>query len=109
MVEVTVYSRKGRTVGFTMRGHANRGEYGSDIVCAAISAVSQTAILGITDVLKSQAGIVCESGNCSCILRETATAEETERAAIIFDTMVCGLKSIRESDPKALKFSHRED
>lgn len=109
MVEVTVYSRKGRTVGFSLKGHANRGEYGSDIVCAAISAVSQTAILGITDVLKSQAGIICESGKCSCILKESVSEEESEKAAIIFDTMVCGLESIRQSDPKALKFSHRED
>lgn len=109
MVEVTVFSRGGRTIGFSLSGHANRGEYGSDIVCAAISAVSQTAILGITDVLKSQAGVVIESGNCSCILRETASEDEIEKAAIIFDTMVCGLQSIRESDPKALKFSHRED
>ena len=108
MVEVTVFSHAGMTCGFSLKGHADRGEYGSDIVCAAISAVSQTAILGITDVLKSQAGIVRESGNCSCILRETASAEEREKAAIIFDTMVCGLRSIRESDPKALKFSHRE-
>lgn len=108
MVEVTVYSHKGRTAGFSLKGHAERGEYGSDIVCAAISAVSQTAILGITDVLKSQAGIVRESGNCSCILRETASEQERDKASIIFDTMVCGLKSIRESDPEALKFSHRE-
>lgn len=108
MVTVTVYTREGRTAGFALKGHADCGEYGSDIVCAAISAIAQTAILGITDVVKSQAGIVRKSGNCSCILKDSATEEERSKAAIVFDTMVRGLESVRESDPQALKFSHRE-
>ena len=108
MIEVTVYSQNGLTAGFSLKGHADRGEYGHDIVCAAVSAVTQTAILGITDVLKSQAGIVRKSGNCSCILKGSVSQTEREKAAIVFDTMICGLRSIQSSDPEALKFSHRE-
>ena len=52
MVNVTVFTEQGIPVGFELTGHADQGAYGEDIVCAGISAITQTALLGITDVLK---------------------------------------------------------
>ena len=39
--------RQGRLCGFIVEGHADYAEEGSDIVCAAVSALTQTALLGI--------------------------------------------------------------
>ena len=48
MITITMHrDKKDRYTGFTIKGHADYDEAGSDIVCAAVSALSQTALLGI--------------------------------------------------------------
>ena len=42
--------------GFECSGHTGYAEFGKDILCATISAISQSTILGITNVL----GIKCK-------------------------------------------------
>ena len=108
MITVTAIRENGTVVGFTVSGHANMGEYGEDIVCAAVSAVVQTAILGITEVCRIQAGVSIEEGRTTCILEKDVTEQDVERAAIVFDTMLTGLRSIRSSYPKTLKFRNKE-
>ena len=108
MITVTVVREQGTVVGFTVSGHANRGAYGEDLVCAAVSAVVQTAILGIREVLNISAGVSIQEGQTFCILEQGVTPKATERAAIVFDTMLLGLKSIQASYPRTLKFRNKE-
>ena len=108
MITVTALREQGTVVGFHVSGHANSGAYGEDLVCAAVSAVVQTAILGIREVLNIPAGISIEEGETSCILEQGVTAENLKRAAIVFDTMLIGLKSIQASYPRTLKFRNKE-
>ena len=108
MIAVTVVRENGSPVGFSVSGHANMGAYGEDLVCAAVSAVVQTAILGITEVCHMQAGISIEEGQTSCILSKDASADDIGRAGIVFDTMIAGLKSIQAAYPKTLKFRNKE-
>lgn len=45
---INVYPIKGGYErGFIVTGHAESAEHGQDLVCAAVSAVTQTAILGL--------------------------------------------------------------
>ena len=108
MITVTALREQGTVVGFNVSGHAEMGEYGEDLVCAAVSAVVQTAILGISEVCRIQAGVSIEEGQTSCILEKGVTEDEQKRAAIVFDTMLAGLKSIQASYPKTLKFRNKE-
>ena len=108
MITVTVTRENGNSVGFTVKGHANMGEYGEDLVCAAVSAIVQTAILGITEVCHIPAGVSIEEGQTRCILTKDATDEQLQHAAIVFDTMITGLKSVQASYPKTLKFRNKE-
>ena len=108
MITVTVYREGKNPVGFDVSGHANMGEYGEDLVCAAVSAIVQTAILGITDVCHIQAGVSIEEGRTTCILPKDAAQDALDRAAIVFDTMLAGLRSIQASYPKTLKFRNKE-
>lgn len=108
MITVTVTRENGAPVGFSVSGHANMGEYGEDLVCAAVSAVVQTAILGITEVCHIPAGVSIEEGQTRCILSKDATGDAIQRAGIVFDTMIAGLRSIQASYPKTLKFRNKE-
>ena len=47
MTVITVLKKHGRLVGFEAKGHSGYAEAGEDIVCAAVSAVMQTAVIGI--------------------------------------------------------------
>ena len=108
MVRVTVFREQGIPVGFELTGHANQGAYGEDLVCAGISAITETALLGITDVLKLDAAWTHESGHMRCELSRETAGEDMEKAAIVFDTMIAGLTSLQRAYPKSLKFSYRE-
>jgi len=108
MITVTVTRENGNPVGFTVTGHANMGVYGEDLVCAAVSAIVQTAILGITEICHIQAGVSIAEGQTTCILSKDTNPEEIRRAGIVFDTMIAGLRSIQASYPKTLKFRNKE-
>lgn len=108
MVRVTVIRERGTTVGFELTGHAEQGAYGEDIVCAGVSAIAQTALLGITDVLKLDAAYTHENGYVRCELSRETSPEDMDKAAIVFDTMIAGLTSLKDAYPKSLKFSYRE-
>ena len=108
MVRVTVFEEQGTPVGFELTGHADAGAYGEDIACAGISAIAQTALLGITDVLKLDAAWTREEGDLRCELSRETAGEDMEKAAIVFNTMIAGLTSLQQAYPKSLKFSYRE-
>ena len=108
MVHVTVIRERGTPVGFELTGHADQGAYGEDIVCAGISAITETALLGITDVLKLDAATAREDGHVRCELSRDTAGEDIEKAAVVFNTMIAGLTSLQKAYPKSLKFSYRE-
>ena len=108
MVRVTVFTEQGTPVGFELSGHANQGAYGEDIVCAGISAITETALLGITDVLQLDAATAREEGHVRCELSRDIAGEDLVKAAVVFNTMIAGLRSLHQAYPKSLKFSYRE-
>lgn len=91
-----------------LKGHAGYGEQGEDLACAGISAITQTALLGITDVLKIKAKVTLEEGNALCLLLEDTPEGEREKADVVIRTMEAGLRSLLSGYPKALKLSYRE-
>ncbi len=108
MITVTVTREHNEPVGFRVSGHANMGEYGEDLVCAAVSAVVQTAILGITEVCHIPAGVSIEEGETTCIIAKDADPDAVRNAGVVINTMLAGLRSIQASYPKTLKFTNKE-
>ena len=113
MVTVTMLRKEKRTVGFTSTGHANHGEAGEDIVCSAISALTQTCCLGLTEVIGLKAGkqlvySIDEDEGIHCVLADDTHGEQLNRAELLFLTMEAGLRAIQESYRKSLKIRHRE-
>ena len=47
MTEVKFSTLNGKFVGVECNGHCDYAEEGADIVCAALSSITQTAVLGI--------------------------------------------------------------
>ncbi len=113
MVTVTMLQKSGRTVGFLSTGHAGYGEAGEDIVCSAISALTQTCYLGLTKIVGFSEGdelavSIDEKQGMSCVLAGDTRGEQLDKAELLFLTMEAGLTSIMEAYRKSLKIRHRE-
>ena len=101
---------QGHFVGFHVNGHAGYAKHGEDIVCSAVSALTQTIVLGLTEHLHLEAGISVdeECGEMHCVLSQSCSKTECEQAEILFSTLYLGLCSIQESYSKYLKITQRE-
>ncbi|MGI6576058.1 MAG: ribosomal-processing cysteine protease Prp [bacterium] len=83
---------QGQLIAFNVQGHAGCGAYGNDIVCAAVSVLAQTAVIGLEEYLRLKPQVKVEAGSLHCSLQEIGNrASET---AAILETMVMGLRAI---------------
>jgi len=78
-----------------MYGHAAPRELDLDVdlTCASISAISQTTIIGIEEVLKIKAIYKIKDGFISLTL-DNQSNEDVDRCQVLLETMLLGLRSI---------------
>ncbi|EQB88286.1 uncharacterized protein YsxB (DUF464 family) [Clostridium punense] len=95
MTSVKFYKKSDKFVGFKLYGHAAPRELDLDVdlTCAAISAISQTTLIGVLEVLKIEATYEIEDGFLSLTL-DNQSSEDVERCQVLLETMLLGLKSI---------------
>lgn len=86
-------------VEFTADGHTNYGVDGEDIVCAAVSAITQTAVIGILMKAQVQAKITRDDkkGYLKLELPHGLSSTQRHNCNIILDTMVLGLADLAEN------------
>ena len=108
MTEVTLFRSGNRLAGFEAQGHSDYADEGEDIVCSAISALTQTAIMGIMEYLKLRCAFELDEGYAYCMLDDSIGETEWHEAEIIFETMALGLSSIADSYGDYIKLTERE-
>lgn len=98
MTQVTVKKRSGRVVAISCDGHTGYGVQGEDIVCAALSSIVQTAILGLLSVVGIDVNMKRddEKGYISAELPEKMTEKQRIQAAAILDTCLLGIGDLYE-------------
>lgn len=97
----------GSITSFCSNGHSGYAESGSDIVCSAISAILQTAYIGLTQVAGLFAGLEMNDGEMSVILERELSDPDRHDADIILNTMRQGLLSLKEAYPEYLNIIER--
>lgn len=102
MIKVKVSHAAGRIASFEVSGHAGSARYGKDIVCAAVSAVTLTAVEGLRQVagLDPQVVINDDTGYLSLDLGSDVTSSD---AQTILATMLAGLYAIAQDNPRYVK------
>lgn len=88
---------------FEVTGHANYADYGQDIVCAGVSAIVQTTVMGLQYFLESPLKLSITEGYLSCVLPEFMDSKEKERASILLKAMELGLETMLRSYSKNLQ------
>lgn len=98
MIRIDIFYEDLLIKGFTVCGHAGYDQRGDDIVCAAVSALTQTAILGLNEYLAGKLKWEIDGdGMLECWLADDLVPEEQEKAQVILHTMELGLCNIRQS------------
>ena len=108
---VTFYRRTdGALVGFSARGHSGYAQSGSDIVCAAISALTQTFVNGLSNVLKVPVECVQDDQTAllEAIITPGATEKQLEQAQPLLETLLQGLQAIERSYPRNVRIHYEE-
>ncbi|HHX29264.1 MAG: ribosomal-processing cysteine protease Prp [Bacillota bacterium] len=94
----------GRAVlcGYVVEGHAGHGKHGSDIVCAAVSAISQTILFALQDILgESEVECRVEEGDMRVCIAPDKAAEEGPKA--LLKAFELGMRSIAHSYPQSVR------
>ena len=99
MTKCEFFTADDRITGFAISGHSGYGEAGSDIVCAAISAVVTMAEATINDVCGAKAKVRVREENASIRLTLPASCDEEEAVQAVLAGMMLTLISMRDDYP----------
>lgn len=100
MIQIVIERNStGQICGFSAQGHADSGPKGNDIVCAAVSVLTDSVFLGLDKHLRRDLSWSADSGDISVRL----TQEPDELTEAIFATMFLGLSEIQKIYPKKIR------
>ncbi|NMB40417.1 MAG: ribosomal-processing cysteine protease Prp [Firmicutes bacterium] len=109
MIEVEVKrNNKSNPVFVEIKGHALFAPYGSDIVCAAVSVLTQTITFALKDLLGLDPLLNKNEGYLSIALPPEMEAEQEKNCYLLLETMLLGLKETARSYPKNMSYKDYE-
>lgn len=107
MIEVQVRrDEKGDFLSFQATGHADYAPHGEDIVCAAVSALVQTTVLGLAHHVGIKPEIKVKAGYLRCNIPENAAKKKAE-VRLLLEVMLTGLREIKKEYPKYLELKEQ--
>lgn len=95
MIKATFVYSNSDLKRFTVKGHAESGPYGQDLVCAAISAI---VIGGLNAYIDDQSMYEAkvEEGNVSLVCK----AKQSKHDQIVTETIISQIKDVADTYPK---------
>ena len=88
-----------RITGFSIFGHSGYSEAGSDIVCAAISAIVTMAEATINDVCGGKAKVRVNEADARISLTLPSSCDEEDTIQAVLAGMMLALLNIKEEHP----------
>ena len=86
-------------VSFELSGHSGAGEYGTDIVCSAVSSAVFMAANTIIEILKLNPQTVVRDG----YLKLEMTSDDARKSKVITDGLYLHLSELQSQYPNNLK------
>ena len=95
MIKIKIGHASNNQVNFLeVTGHANSAPYGKDLICAAVSAVLTGGFNNLTNYKNYE--LKLDEGHA--LFKSSAPFDAHDEAVI--ETIICGLNTIRESNPE---------
>ena len=99
MTRCEFFTEGDRITGFSISGHSGYAEAGSDIVCAAISAVVTMAEATINDVCGAKAKVRVKDEQARITLTLPVPCDEEETVQAVLAGMMITLAGMRDDYP----------
>lgn len=110
MIKVLIHQTDQKKIDFfTVSGHADFAEYGSDIVCAGVSAVTFGTVNAIEELTKvvpiiEQGG---EGGYLRCEIPEGLSKTNSEKIQLLLKGMLVSLQTIERDYNDYIKITFK--
>ena len=94
MTDITIKKEGNSVIEVVASGHTGYGEAGEDIVCAGVSTLLQSALLGLLQGvgINVSYSVNEETGSLRFTLPKNLTPQERHDADIVLGTLLCGLQ-----------------
>ena len=99
MTRCEFFTEDDRITGFTVSGHSGYAEAGSDIVCAAITAIVTMAEATINEVCGAKAKVRVKEEDARITLTLPTSCDEEESVQAVLAGMMLTLCSMRDDYP----------
>ena len=111
MTTITVFRRSDdRIAGYECKGHTGYAESGEDVVCAAVSALTQSTLNGLLNVLAAPVDYTIneEDGYLTVSLGREFPLDKFDGAQLLLKTLVSGLQSVEAGYPRFVRVIFKE-
>lgn len=108
MIEVKVYWANRAIRGFSVSGHSDYSPRGSDIVCSAVSALAQTAVLALKTVADVNPQWSRQEGLLECMIPRELAQDSQGKAETVLRTIVTGIENISQHYPHYVSVTNKE-
>lgn len=102
MIDVTLLIKKEKRLGFAIKGHANFDQHGYDIVCAAVSILSYTAV-NTLDYYEVDFDFFDDENEMKVSLKNS-----NEKSEIILNDFEIGIKTLLTNYNEYVNLNYRE-
>lgn len=102
MIEITLYKQRENLLGIESKGHSGAGTKGNDIICAAVSVLMQSLMLGLMEVVKLETAAYYTDDK-KPLIRITWNEREINKAHDLAETVAKSLECIAKDNPKHVK------
>ena len=96
MTKIKFFKKQDMFCGYELSGHTGYADNGEDILCSAISSLTQGVALGITKVCNIRATIVRDEDNgyLKVELPKTINDNELQKVQVLFETLYISIKDL---------------
>lgn len=109
MIKILVLLDKQNIITIEATGHSGYAEAGSDIICSAVSTLTQNLILGLEEVVKIKPiySIDEDIPDLKVSLPNNLNEEENKNAQILMRSTYLGLKNLSDSYKKYISIKEK--
>ncbi len=106
MTEISFYiTEDDKYFGFETEGHAGYARAGKDIVCAAVSVLTQNFVNSVEELLKTDVSVELDSKSGYMDIR--ISDYDKDDVQLLFKSLVLGLEEISKEYSKNVKLTNR--
>ncbi len=110
MTDVVFYKDNDIIRGFECSGHTGYSHHGSDIVCSALSSITQACVLGLKSVVGINLNMkkVEEEGYLKIELPKKLQDDKLDKSQVLLKTLYLAVEDLAQGYSKFIKLEERD-